>query len=158
MPTYPHIFLLLLEVLVVNCWRGQLPNQHLGLLKPRTQLFVGLPELVDQDLGPFQASVPLRVEVAGRIVLLQKGLGLLLWNKGRVWGRPTGLHPPKRGFPNYTRNLPQRFLGPEVYLQHDFLLLSTSSQNIRSLAEQFIHRIFVTNNVDGEGLRERKRW
>lgn len=58
-PPYPHVLLLLLELLVVDGWRGQLRDQGLRFLDPRVQLLVGLPKLVHQDLRTLQASVAL---------------------------------------------------------------------------------------------------
>lgn len=62
--------------------RGQLGDEGLRLLDPWVQLLVGLPELVDQDLGTLQASVALRVELAHGFVLLHQGLGFLLKKEG----------------------------------------------------------------------------
>lgn len=61
---------------------GQLGDEGLCLLNPRVQLLVGLPELVDQDLGALQACVALRVELADGFVLLHQGLGFLLKREG----------------------------------------------------------------------------
>lgn len=58
-PPYPHVLLLLLELLVVDGWRGQLRDQGLRFLDPRVQLLVGLPKLVHQDLRTLQASIAL---------------------------------------------------------------------------------------------------
>lgn len=63
---------------MVNGWRGQLGDEGLCLLDPRVQLLVGLPELVDQDLGALQASIALRVELAHGFVLLHQGFSFLL--------------------------------------------------------------------------------
>lgn len=87
-PLYPHVVLLLLELLMVNGWGWQLGDEGLGLLNPWVQLLVGLPELVDQNLCTLQASVALRVELAHSLVLLHQGLSFVLKNKegGELWG------------------------------------------------------------------------
>lgn len=63
---------------MVDGWGWQLRDEGLGLLNPGVQLLVGLPELVDQDLGTLQACVALRVELAHSLVLLHQRLGFLL--------------------------------------------------------------------------------
>lgn len=81
MSSYPHVLLLLFELLVIDGRRRQLGDEGLRLLDPWVQLLVGLPELVDQDLGTLQASVALRVELTDGFVLLHQGLGFLLKKK-----------------------------------------------------------------------------
>lgn len=69
----------------------------MGLLNPWVQLLVGLPKLVDQDLGTLQAGVALRVELAHGLVLLHQGLGFLLEKKGgRRCKRAQGKGPAPR--------------------------------------------------------------
>lgn len=86
-PLYPHVILLHFQLLVVDGWGWQLGDEGLGLLNPWVQLLVGLPKLVDQDLGTLQASVTLRVELAHGLVLLHQGLGFLLKKQGgELWG------------------------------------------------------------------------
>lgn len=43
---YPHLFLLLSELLMVHSWRRQLCYQRQGFLSPGAELFVCFPELV----------------------------------------------------------------------------------------------------------------
>lgn len=72
---------------MVDGWGWQLGDEGLGLLNPGVQLLVGLPELVDQDLGTLQAGVALRIELAHSLVLLHQGLGFLLKKQGEEsWG------------------------------------------------------------------------
>ncbi len=170
--SYPHLVLLQSESVCVDGWRWQLGDEGFSLAQPWLQFLVGLPEPSDQNLGLLQGREPLTMVLAHCIITSTERICLHLKKKKEedmeilvlsivslTLQSPHSVHPllvtnvHKLKFLLFCLFLLiLHLLYPSVtHNQCVFLGVAAGLQDVVSGAEELIHSVFVSDDVDVEG-------